>query len=74
MTLPTQAAITRAVRAAIRAAHESGYRVASYRVAFVAGVPQVDVTMESAPPPTQGGVNVEEFRTALRRRHATRRP
>ena len=34
MTLPTQAAVTRAVKAAIKGAHELGYRVSSYEVVF----------------------------------------
>lgn len=53
MTLPTQAAVTRAVKAAIKGAHELGYRVSSYEVVFNQGVPTVRVTTgaESPPPP-----------------------
>ena len=43
-TLPTQSAVTRAVKAAIKGAHELGYRVSSYEVVFNQGVPTVRVT------------------------------
>lgn len=78
MTVPTQALITRCVKAAIKGAHAMGLSVAGYKVTFSQGVPSVEVTTgpESPPaPPVQtGGVNVTELKEALRTRHATRRP
>lgn len=51
MTLPTQAQVTRAVKAAIKGAHEMGYRVSTYEVVFNQGVPTVRVTTGTESPP-----------------------
>lgn len=76
MTLPTQAAVTRAVKAAIKGAHELGYRVSSYEVVFNQGVPTVRVTTgaESPPPPViqPGGVDVEALKQRIKRCHERR--
>lgn len=74
--MSTQAEITRCVKAAIKGAHDMGYRVAGYEVSFNQGVPTVRVTTgaESAPPaPVQhGGGNVEDLKKRMRGCHAER--
>lgn len=76
--IPTQAEIARCVKAAIRGAHDMGYRVAGHKVTFHQGVPSVEVTYAPESPshsgPANGGVNVADFKEALRSRHASRRP
>lgn len=78
--LPTQAAIVRAIKAAIRGYQEATGRIATgTKITFRAGEPIVEVTSstESAPPaPVEtGGVNeIEALRIKLKERHAARRP
>jgi len=52
MTIPTQAQVMRAVKAALEPARKMGLHVTGYKVTFVQGVPAVDVTLagESAQP------------------------
>lgn len=77
-TLPTQAAIERAVRAALLPVRKMGLTVSGYKVTFSQGVPCVDVTLgpESTPPAAAKpeGINVKDFQEALRSRHVARRP
>ena len=74
---PTQSQITRCVKAAIKGAHDMGYRVAAYEVVFSQGVPTVRVTTgpESPPqsPPVKGGLNVETLAEGIRNRVASKR-
>lgn len=71
MTLPTQAQVTRAVKAAIKGAHEMGYRVSTYEVVFNQGVPTVKVTTGTESPPpapvhvTEGSDDVEKLKARL---------
>ena len=76
MTVPTQAQIVRAVKAALRPAQEMGLTVTGYRVTWTDGVPcvAVDTAPESPQPKTVGGYNVKELTDAIRNRHAPRRP
>lgn len=78
MTLPTQAAVMRAVKAALEPARKMGLTASGYKVSFVQGVPCVDVTLGAESPlPAPGkpeGINVQDFQEALRSRHASRRP
>ena len=75
--LPTQAQITRAVKAAIRGAHEMKLGVTGFTVTFSQGVPSVAVTCapdSGQPSPVEtGGPNVEHLKTQLASRHAARR-
>lgn len=77
MTIPTQAQIVRAVKAAITGFQAATGRTATgTKVTFCAGEPIVEVTSseESAPrPPVKGGHNVQDLKEALRERHAARR-
>lgn len=75
--IPTQAAVTRAVKAAIKGAHEMGYRVSAYEVTFNQGVPTVKVTTgpESplpAPVQTGGKDAIEALRQRQKGCHARR--
>lgn len=74
--LPTQAAVTRMVKAAIRGAKEMGLGVTGYEVSFNQGVPTVRVTTgaESAlpAPVNTGGIDVEALKERQRRCHARR--
>ena len=76
MSLPTQAAVMRAVKAALEPARKMGLTVSGYKVSFSQGVPCVDVTLgaESSPPaPVQSGGNyVEEATARIRRAHERR--
>lgn len=74
--IPTQAMVTRCVKAAIRGAQESGLTVTGYEVTFNQGVPAVRVTTapESASPApvNTGGVDVEALKARIRGRHERR--
>lgn len=50
MSLPTQAAVMRAVKAALEPARKMGLTVSGYKVSFVQGVPCVDVTLGAESP------------------------
>jgi len=76
-SLPTQAAIVRAVKAALAPAVKMGWPVAGYKVTFSQGVPCVDVTLgaesPSASPINTGGSDaVEALRERMRGCHARR--
>lgn len=77
--LPTQAELTRYVRAAIKGYQGATGRIATgAKVTFRAGEPIVEVTAsaESSPPaPIQpgGGPNVASLKEELKKRHAARR-
>lgn len=79
MTLPTQAAITRAVKAVVAGYVAAGVRVTGGTVAFHNGDFSVCVTADPDSPlphPIKPeGVNVHDFKQALAgRAHAPRRP
>lgn len=76
--LPTQAQVTRAVKAAIKGAHEMGYRIASFKVTFAQGIPSVEIVIgeseKAVEPRVVGAVDIAKFKASLEARHAARRP
>lgn len=75
--LPTQAQVTRAVKAAMKGAHDMGYRIASYKVTFAQGIPSVEIVIgepakADAQPVTVEGIDVEAFREQIRTRYGRR--
>lgn len=74
--IASQADIVRCIKAAIKGAQAMGLSVAGYKVTFSQGVPAVEVTTGPESPSRDlsqpGGVNVTDFKKALKAIHAKR--